>query len=72
MPEMDGIELLGRIRADEKFKGMPVLLLTIRAFAEDQVQGYDRGADDYLPKPFNSDVLVARVKVLERRILNRG
>lgn len=72
MPEMDGIELLGRIRSDERFKDMPVLLLTIRAFTEDQVQGYDRGADDYLTKPFSNDVLVARVKVLERRILGKG
>jgi DNA-binding response OmpR family regulator len=71
MPEMDGIELLGNIRSDERFKGMPVLLLTIRAFTEDQVQGYERGADDYLTKPFDNDVLVARVKVLERRILGK-
>lgn len=69
MPEMDGIELLGHIRSDDRFKSMPVLLLTIRAFTEDQVQGYERGADDYLTKPFSNDVLVARVKVLERRIL---
>lgn len=69
MPEMDGIELLGHIRTDGRFKETPVLLLTIRAFTEDQVQGYDRGADDYLTKPFDNDVLVARVKVLERRIL---
>ncbi len=71
MPEMDGLELLGRIRSDEKLKDMPVLLLTIRAFTEDQVQGYERGADDYLTKPFSNDVLVARVKVLERRILKK-
>ena len=71
MPEMDGIELLGRIRSDERFKDMPVLLLTIRAFTEDQVQGYERGADDYLTKPFSNDVLLARVKVLERRILGK-
>jgi len=71
MPEMDGLELLGRIRSDEKLKDMPVLLLTIRAFTEDQVRGYERGADDYLTKPFSNDVLVARVKVLERRILKK-
>ncbi|OGR40929.1 MAG: hypothetical protein A2X35_03085 [Elusimicrobia bacterium GWA2_61_42] len=69
MPEMDGIQLLGAIRTDERFKDMPVLLLTIRAFTEDQIQGYEKGADDYLTKPFDNDVLVARVKVLERRIL---
>ena len=71
MPEMDGFQLLRNMRADERFKDMPVLMLTIRAFADDQVQGYETGADDYLTKPFNSDILLARVKVLERRILNR-
>lgn len=71
MPEMDGFELLRNIRADERFKNIPVLMLTIRAFAEDQVQGYDTGADDYLTKPFDSAVLLARVKVLERRILGK-
>jgi DNA-binding response OmpR family regulator len=69
MPEMDGFQLLRRIREDERFKDMPVLMLTIRAFADDQVQGYETGADDYLTKPFNSEILLARVKVLERRIL---
>ncbi|MBU2574566.1 MAG: response regulator transcription factor [Elusimicrobia bacterium] len=71
MPEMDGFELLRNIRAAEKHKTMPVLMLTIRAFVEDQVQGYDTGADDYLTKPFDNDVLLARVKVLERRILHK-
>lgn len=71
MPEMDGFEVLKRIRTDEKFRGMPVLMLTVRAFAEDQVQGYDTGADDYLTKPFDNAVLLARVKVLERRILGK-
>jgi two-component system OmpR family response regulator len=71
MPEMDGIQVLGHIRTDDRFKDMPVLLLTIRAFTEDQVNGYEKGADDYLTKPFDNDVLVARVKVLERRILGK-
>ena len=71
MPEMDGFQLLAKIRTDERFRDMPVLMLTIRAFADDQVQGYETGADDYLTKPFNSDILLARVKVLERRILKK-
>lgn len=71
MPEMDGLQLLGNIRSDERFRDMPILLLTVRAFTEDQIQGYDRGADDYLTKPFDNDVLVARVKVLGRRILGK-
>lgn len=71
MPEMDGFQLLKNIRTDDRFKTMPVLMLTIRAFADDQVEGYDTGADDYLTKPFHNDVLLARVKVLERRILKK-
>ncbi|OHE77308.1 MAG: hypothetical protein A2107_01930 [Verrucomicrobia bacterium GWF2_62_7] len=71
MPEMDGFQLLRNIRGDARHKSMPVLMLTIRAFAEDQVQGYETGADDYLTKPFANDVFLARIKVLERRILKK-
>jgi len=71
VPEMDGFELLKNIRNDERFKNMPVLMLTIRAFADDQVQGYDTGADDYLTKPFATDEFLSRIKVLERRILKK-
>lgn len=71
MPEMDGYELLGHIRTDERFKSMPALMLTIRTFPEDQIRGYDTGADDYLAKPFDTSVFLARLKVLERRILNK-
>ena len=71
MPEMDGFQLLRNIRGDARYKSMPVLMLTIRAFAEDQVQGYETGADDYLTKPFANDVFLARIKVLERRILKK-
>ncbi|OGS12854.1 MAG: hypothetical protein A2234_01245 [Elusimicrobia bacterium RIFOXYA2_FULL_58_8] len=69
MPEMDGVELLGHIRADDRLKAMPILMLTIRSMVDDQVESYEHGADDYLTKPFANEVLVARLKVLERRIL---
>ncbi|MBI3548755.1 MAG: response regulator [Elusimicrobia bacterium] len=69
MPRMDGLQLTKKIRQDARFKDMPILLLTIRALVEEQVAGYDRGADDYLTKPFENKMLVARLKVLERRIL---
>jgi two-component system OmpR family response regulator len=71
MPEMDGFELLRHIRGDERFRSIPVLMLTIRAFADDQVEGYDAGADDYLTKPFANDEFQSRIKVLERRILKK-
>ena len=69
MPNMDGLELTRKIRDDVRYKDLPILLLTVRSMVEDQVSGYERGADDYLTKPFDSKMLLARVKVLERRIL---
>ena len=71
MPEMDGFGLLRRIRDNDLYKGLPVLMLTVRQLAEDQVAGYETGADDYLTKPFDSDVFTARIRTLERRILKR-
>ena len=69
MPNMDGMELTRKVRETPRFQNMPILMLTVRALVEDQVSGYERGADDYLTKPFDSKMLLARVKVLERRIL---
>ena len=69
MPRKDGLELTRMIRLDAKYKDMPILMLTIRAFVEDQIAGYARGADDYLTKPFDQKMLIARLRVLERRIL---
>ncbi len=69
MPHMDGLELTRKVRDDVRFKELPILLLTVRALVEDQVSGFERGADDYLTKPFDSKMLLARVKVLERRLI---
>ena len=69
MPVMDGLELTRRIRSDENLKEMPILMLTVRSYVEDQITGFDRGADDYLTKPFDRKMLIARLRVLERRIL---
>ena len=65
MPKMDGIEVLKRLR--QKGISTPVLLLTARSEIEDQVEGLDAGADDYLPKPFSMDLFLARVRALLRR-----
>jgi len=65
MPGMDGYEVLRRLRAaDEQ---LPVLMVTAKDAPTDQVQGLERGADDYIVKPFVFDVLVARVRALLRR-----
>ena len=68
MPELDGFGLLRNIRNSEVYRGVPVLMLTVRQLVEDHVAGYETGADDYLTKPFNNEVFLARIKALERRV----
>lgn len=63
MPEIDGIEVIGRIRALATEQPPYVILLTARADKRDIVKGLDAGADDYLVKPFDSEELRARVEV---------
>ena len=65
MPKLSGIEALRALR--EKNVATPVLLLTARSQIEDRVEGLDSGADDYLPKPFDSREFAARVRALTRR-----
>ncbi|MFV9507153.1 MAG: response regulator [Oscillochloridaceae bacterium umkhey_bin13] len=64
MPEMDGLEACARVR---EFSQVPILMLTAKAQSDDVITGLDRGADDYLPKPFNMDELAARMRALLRR-----
>ena len=66
LPDMDGLEVLKQIR--KKHVILPVLLLTARDTMEDKVAGLDTGADDYLAKPFDMPELLARLRVLERRL----
>jgi DNA-binding response OmpR family regulator len=65
MPHVNGLEVLKRLRGDGTTT--PVLLLTVRSSEQDQVQGLDLGADDYLTKPFSPRTLLARVRALLRR-----
>ena len=64
MPNLDGFGLLRAIRADEKLREIPVLMLSARAGEESRVEGLEAGADDYLVKPFSARELVARVSSL--------
>lgn len=66
LPDMDGMEVLRSARADRFVN--PVLILTARDTTRDKVSGLDGGADDYLAKPFEMDELLARLRVLERRL----
>ncbi len=65
LPGIDGFEVLTRLRNADA--NLPVILLTARDAPTDQVEGLDRGADDYVVKPFTFAVLAARVKALLRR-----
>ncbi|MBX3739428.1 MAG: response regulator transcription factor [Akkermansiaceae bacterium] len=69
LPVIDGLEVLRRLR--EK-KETPVLMLTARSETPDRVAGLDRGADDYLGKPFDLDELLARLRALIRRAAGRA
>ncbi|MBL8173774.1 MAG: response regulator transcription factor [Bryobacterales bacterium] len=64
LPHMDGFELLRQLR---KRSNVPVIMLTARGEREDRIAGLRSGADDYLPKPFDPDELLARAKAILRR-----
>ncbi len=70
LPGLDGLELLRRLR--RAGSAVPVLLLTARDTVQDRVDGLDAGADDYLPKPFAAEELLARVRALLRRGSHRA
>lgn len=66
LPGMDGFTVAQQLRAKGWFN--PILMLTARGRTEDVVSGFEAGADDYLPKPFDLSVLIARVTGLLRRV----
>ncbi len=68
LPELNGLQLCKKIR--EQNIATPILLLTAMSTPEDIVTGLDAGADDYLPKPFEFAVLMARIRALTRRKTN--
>jgi two-component system response regulator MprA len=65
MPEVDGLEVARRLRAADS--RVPIVMLTARGQLEDKLAGFESGADDYLPKPFAFEELLARVGALLRR-----
>ena len=70
LPRIDGLTVLKRWRAADR--QMPVLILTARGAWPERVEGIDAGADDYLPKPFQIEELLARVRALIRRAAGHG
>lgn len=70
MPFVDGLSVCRRVR--EKYRQLPILMLTARHEISDRVAGLDAGADDYLAKPFALDELLARIRALLRRTMASG
>ena len=69
MPEMDGLELCSNIKKDIRYSHIPIILLTAKASEEHQLKGLETGADDYITKPFNMEVLKLRIcKMIEMNI----
>jgi YesN/AraC family two-component response regulator len=64
MPEMDGLEFTRLMKNDERTQHIPVILLTARDTAEHHAEGIDKGADDYITKPFHSRLLLLKIRNL--------
>ena len=68
LPEEDGLSVLQKLRDSAKWARLPVIILTAKDSEYDRVVGLDRGADDYVTKPFGMMELVARIKAVLRRV----
>ena len=72
LPKMSGLEVLDALRGDPRTRQIPVLVLTARGTEMDKLVGFERGADDYLTKPFSPKELVMRVGAILRRSRGDG
>ncbi len=70
LPDMDGLEILRKLRNSPETKKIPVIIVTAKTTEIDKVKGLDMGADDYLTKPFGVMELISRVKAIFRRTTN--
>ena len=72
MPELDGLMICRMLRADSRLKDVPVVFLTARGETEDRIKGLEIGADEYIPKPFDSKELTLRVRAIFNRMAKKG
>ena len=70
LPEMDGFQLAKQLRLESK--DIPFLFLTARSMKEDKLRGFTLGAEDFITKPFDEEVLLCRIKVILRRLENES
>lgn len=68
LPGEDGVSILRRLRADERYRDIPVIMATAKGTEFDKVQSLDMGADDYITKPFGMMEMISRVKAVLRRV----
>ena len=67
MPMMTGLELTQKLKQDEAFAEIPIILLTAKSDEDDKINGFDAGVDDYVVKPFSPRELLARIRAVLRR-----
>ena len=67
MPKMDGLEVVELMRDDAKLKHIPIIFLTARGDEKTEVEGLDKGGDDYITKPISTTKLISRIKAVLRR-----
>lgn len=67
LPGQSGVSLAKKLRAEERTRDLPIIMITARVHEEDKVQGLEAGADDYITKPFSPKELIARVRAVLRR-----
>jgi len=68
LPSMGGLEVCRELRAGDRTREIPIIMITAKTEETDQVVGYSLGADDYVGKPFSNKILLAKVKALLRRV----
>ncbi len=67
MPKMDGLEVCDLMRADKDLRSIPIIFLTARSDEKTEVEGLDKGGDDYITKPISTTKLISRIKAVLRR-----
>jgi two-component system phosphate regulon response regulator PhoB len=72
LPGMSGLDVCRELRAGERTRDIPIIMITARAEESDQIEGFAKGADDYVTKPFSNKILLQRVKALLRRVEGSG
>lgn len=72
LPSLSGLEVCRELRNGDRTRDLPIIMLTARAEETDQIEGYAKGADLYVTKPFNNKILLQQVKALLRRVEGQG